>query len=177
MGKKAVAVRHEMVSSDLTSTNDPQLVLIYSLINQLSVAIFDYLGSFTKETSGKRSTGDISLDFIKDCLQGVVEFPEILAQSFNKEDMSAKATAVLDFVAFQANITKAINDKWSTNAMICKTDAMSYALEYYSIVQREADKSVKYKPLYEKLKAYHKRSKADDTKTSGDTKPLSPTEK
>lgn len=127
--------KRAFISSD-TSTDDPKLVLIYSLISQLSAAIVDYLGDFSKTTSGKKSTGDYSLEFIKACFQGITDFPEILAQSYNKDDFSVKASALVNFFSFQASINEDINKKWETNLMICKTDSLNYANEFYAIVKR-----------------------------------------
>lgn len=163
--------KRDVLSSDTTSTDDPKLVLIQSLISQLSLAVVDYLGDFIKDTTGKKSTGDYSFEFIKECFQGMSDNPELLAATFNKEGFTSKSSALSRFFSIRAAITEAIDKKWATNLMICKTDSLNYANEFYGIVQREAAKSVKYQPLYTKLKAYYKKTKSDDGSSNGTAKP------
>ena len=160
-----------VLSSDTTSTDDPKLVLIQSLISQLSLAVVDYLGDYSKNTAGKKSTGDYSFEFVKECFQGMVDFPELLAATFNKEDFTSKSGALARFFSIRAAITEAIDKKWATNLMICKTDSLNYANEFYGIVQREAAKSLKYQPLLIKLKAYYKKTKSDDGNSTVAAKP------
>ncbi len=173
MGKRTI------VSADTTTNTDNTLLVeINNLIAQLSSKVVEYLGSYTKTTQGKKSTGDVSLQFLKDCYQGVLEHPEILAPSFDKEDFSAKLTAIITFNLLEGKIFEAISDKWATNLMICKTDAMNYANEFYGIVQREANKDVKYQPLLDTLKSFYKKSKTDNSTTSAtDQPPTTPTSK
>jgi hypothetical protein len=165
--------KRALVSSSETSidTTNAKLIVVNDLIDQLSFAVADLLGNFDKATSGKSPAGDTRLEFIKAAHQGTIDFPEILAQSFNKSDFSDKLTAALTYYVLRNSINKAIDDKWADNLSVCNTDAFNYANEFYGIIQREAAKNVKYAPYFAKLKAYYKRTKADDNKESGTTKP------
>jgi hypothetical protein len=165
MGKRAI------ISSDTIADTDAALVEIDNIISLLSTKIVDYLGDFTKSTMGKKSTGDVSLEFMKLAYKGCVDNPEILAASFKKEDFAAKLAALVAFTMLENKIREAINTKWATNLMICKTDALNYANEFYGIVQREAGKEVKYQPLYDSLKVYYKKSKQQEATTPPTEKP------
>lgn len=162
MAKKAI------VSSDNAPDRDPRLIEIDSLLSQLSIIVVDFLGDFSKSTLGKKSVADYSLEFIKLCYKGVLDNPRIVAESFNKADFGSKLAALISYTLLTAKIEAAINDKWSTNLMICKTDALNYANEFYGIVQREAVKDLQYQPLLDSLKAYYKKAKSED-KTATDT--------
>lgn len=162
MAKRAI------LSSDTTPDRDPRLIEIDGLVAQLSIKIVDFLGDFSKSTLGKKSVADYSLEFIKLCYKGVLENPRIVAQSFNQEDFGAKLAALVSYTLLNAKITEAINDKWATNLMICKTDALNYANEFYGIVQREAAKDIQYQPLLDSLKVYYKKAKSEE-KTDGET--------
>jgi hypothetical protein len=156
MAKRAI------LSSDNNSDRDPRLIDIDNLVAQLSTKIVDFLGDFSKSTLGKKSVSDYSLEFIKIAYQGVLDNPKIVAESFGKEDFGAKLGAIITYSLLTASITAAINDKWATNLMICKTDALNYANEFYGIVQREALKDVKYQPLLDSLKVFYKKTKSSD---------------
>ena len=167
MPKRAFVSSAE-VSIDATN---PKLVVVTDLIGQLSFAIADLLGNFDKVTFGKKSAADTSLEFIKTAYQGTLDYPEILAQSFNKSDFADKLTALLTYSLLRNTINKAIDDKWANNLLVCNTDAFNYANEFYGIVQREAAKDVKYIPLFNTLKAFYKKTpKPDDSKDSGNAK-------
>jgi hypothetical protein len=53
-----------------------------------------------------------------------------------------------------------------------KTDVMSYSNKYYGILQGEAGEKAKYKPAYDTLKGFYKKSKSekggDNGKNNGD---------
>ena len=154
-----------MAKREIVGTVSVQKAEIIAKIKELDVLVTEFLGQFEKATTGQQSIGDSSLTFIENCTKKVQVYPEILSGTFNKEDFAIKSGGVSDFFAVKQKIAEALTN-WETLAKICKTDAMYYANEYYSIIQKEAVRNTKYKPTLDELTPFYKRSnKAADSKT------------
>ena len=145
-----------MAKREIVDTVSVQKDEIMAKIKELNDLVTAFLGQFEKATTGQQSIGDASLTFIENCAKKVQVYPEILSGTFNKEDFSVKTIGVSDFFAVKQKIAEALVN-WEILAKICKTDAMYYANEYYSIIQKEATRNTKYKPTLEELTPFYKK--------------------
>jgi hypothetical protein len=149
-----------MAKREILETTITQRAEILSKIAELDNMVVAYFGQYHKMTPGQQSIGEASLPFLEKCVGKIEMYPEILSSTFNKEDFNDKASGVADFMAFKQKLTEAIN-KWDSNAKICKSDAMYYANEYYSIIQKEAGRNTRYKPTLDELTSFYKKSKPE----------------
>lgn len=149
-----------MAERDLSSTNNPERAEILAKMEELDALVVTYFLKFTKTTQGKSSIADASFDFVNTCAEKAELFPEVVPGTLDKPDYKEKLAGVNDFFAFKQRIMKAIG-KWDTSAMVCKTDAMFYTNRIYNNFKVEAKSAVKYKPAYNELLPYYKKSTSD----------------
>jgi hypothetical protein len=136
---------------------------ILNKIDELDAMVEQYFSQFHKATAGQRSISEATVPFVQTCVAKMNEYPEILSGTFNKEDFTAKAQGVTEFFELEDKLEQ-MNAKWEMAAKICKTDAMYYANEFYSIIQKEAARNTRYKPTCDVLTAFYKRSKSTEPK-------------
>ena len=157
-------------------TGDVEKDAILAKIQELSDMVAAYFSKFEKTTNGTQSVGDIGFKFVETCSATMPNYPEILAATFNQADAQVKMGGVFDFFTFKGLVATMILD-WEKSARICKTDAMFYANKYYRTIQTEAETTAKYRPAYNELMPFYKKSASEPapaTKIKGDNAP-SPT--
>lgn len=153
-----------MAKREIVATATPTSEEILAKISELDNMLFAFFSQFNKTTPGQQSIGDLSLSFVEKCAEKVPNFPEILAATFDKTDFSVKLAGVQDFFIFKQKILEMLAQRES-NVKTCKTDAMYFANEYYGIVQKEAARTIIYKPTLDELMPFYKKSKSDKTAT------------
>lgn len=164
-----------MAQGDISTTN-PQKEVILQKIAEVGDLIQLYFSTYVKQTSGQGRVGPTSLEFIKNCHKYSVLTPEILSVSFPKDDFLAKKNGVVDLLEFTAALNNIVAEG-DVSAKICKNDAMYYANDYYTVLKREAGRNNLYKPYFEVVEPFHKKSKSDNgeaTKTKGGSSETSP---
>lgn len=154
MGKRALIQSESQERADILAKMD-----------ELETLVANYFSKFSKTTKGQLSIGDITVEFVKKCDEKIDLYPEVLSQNFNKADFEAKFGGVLDFFEFKKKMLKSIGN-WDISAKVCKTDAMFYANKFYGIIQIEANESVKYKPVFDELTSFYKKTASDKTADS-----------
>jgi hypothetical protein len=156
------------VITDIISTSatpNPKEALVFTKMSEMGVAIIDFFNDFTKVTDGAKSIADDNdgtLFFLADAYKGMLTYPEILSGTFNKADFTLKIMGLFHFFLFKSKVKEVLDSQWNTSVVICKTDAMYYANEFYAIITKEAKRDNKYKPLADSLAEYYKRTKQTD---------------
>jgi hypothetical protein len=172
--RERLSVITDTINITNNGVSNPKETLVFTKMAETGIAIADYFSDYAKVTDGKKSVNDdtdATLFFIADCYKGMLAYPEILSAKFNKEDFTLKIMGLMHFFLFRSKMQEVISNQWNTSVMICKTDALYYANEFYGIITREAARDNKYKPLAESLKVYYKKTKKDEAK---DTPAVSP---
>ena len=153
-----------MAKREFVATTTPTSEDILAKISELDNMLFAFFNQFSKTTPGLQSIGEVGLPFVEKCAEKVPNFPEILSATFDKSDFNIKLAGVQDFFTFKQRIMEMLAQRESS-AKTCKTDAMYFANEYYGIVQKEAARTLTYKPTLDELMPFYKKSKADKTAT------------
>lgn len=159
----------DTINITTNGVSNPKETLVFTKMSETGLAIVDYFSDYAKVTNGKKSINDdtdASIIFIADCYKGMLTYPEILSSKFNKEDFSLKIMGLMHFFLFKSKMQEVIQNQWDTSVMICKTDALYYANEFYAIITKEAERDNKYKPLAESLKEYYKKKKKEEAKNT-----------
>ena len=165
-----------MKKRELLNQSEVTKEAILAKIQELSDMVAVYFSTFEKTTNGTQSVGDIGFKFVETCSATMPDYPEILAATFNQADALVKMGGVFDFFAFKKRVMAMLLE-WEKSASICKTDAMFYANKYYGVLKQEASTTAKYRPAYNELMPFYKKSASEPapaTKIKGDNAP-SPT--
>ena len=149
-----------MAQGDI-STNNPQKEVILQKIAEVGDLIKLYFGAYTKLTSGQGRVGPASLEFIKNCHKYSVLTPDILSASFPKDDFLAKKNGVVDLFDFIAALNGIVKDG-DVSAKICKNDSMYYSNDYYTVLKKESGRNNLYKPYFEVVEPFYKKSRNDN---------------
>ncbi|MBL7814200.1 MAG: hypothetical protein JNL70_04265 [Saprospiraceae bacterium] len=142
-------------------SNRPQKEEILQKITEVGDLIKDYFSSYVKTTSGQGRVGAASLEFIKNCHKYSLLTPGILSVSFPKEDFEAKKNGAVDLFDF----IKALNDivvEADVSGKICKNDSMYYSNDYYTVLKKESGRNNLYKPYFQVVEPFYKKSKTDN---------------
>lgn len=141
---------------------NPQKEEILQKIEEVGDLIKQYFDPYVKLTSGQGRVGPASLEFIKNCHKYSLLTPDILSPSFPKDDFLTKKNGVEDLFDFVDALNN-IGSNGDVSAKICKNDSMYYANDYYFILKKEAGRNNTYKPYFEVIEPFYKKSKADSS--------------
>ena len=128
--------------------------------NAYAELVARYVVPFTKKTDGTKSMGDVGFIFAENARKRKDQYPEVASGTFDADEFDVKMDGVTNMNTIKA-LNKNIDKSMDEALVICKTDALSFANEFYGYLLKVKDRLVKYKTAFDELAPFYSKSKAE----------------